>query len=80
MRHAIDDLHDGPAGPARRLLSGLAGLIGRGWALWATRHRRIEAIRQLNALDERMLQDIGLHRHEIERAVDGLVPRRQADR
>ncbi len=36
---------------------------------WFTRRAKILAMRQLHALDDRMLKDIGLHRSQIESAV-----------
>jgi uncharacterized protein YjiS (DUF1127 family) len=43
---------------------------------YAHRRRRRMAIAQLQALDDRLLADIGLRRNEIELAVDGRLPPR----
>ena len=40
--------------------------------LW---HKRNKAIDELNRLDERMLADIGIARHEIRQVVDGMFAR-----
>jgi uncharacterized protein YjiS (DUF1127 family) len=47
----------------------------RGWSAWIARRR---AMRDLSALDDRSLRDIGLNRSEIEAAVDGRGPLRPA--
>jgi uncharacterized protein YjiS (DUF1127 family) len=47
--------------------------IGAIFGRWRERRRRRAAIRELRALDNRTLKDMGLTRGEIVAAVDGLV-------
>jgi uncharacterized protein YjiS (DUF1127 family) len=47
---------------------------------WRARRRRRAAIRELRALDNRTLKDMGLTRGEIVAAVDGCVHGRESDR
>jgi uncharacterized protein YjiS (DUF1127 family) len=53
--------------------------IGRalvaGFRTWRRRRRRIAAIRELEALDDRLLRDINLSRAAIGETVDGLLDR-----
>jgi uncharacterized protein YjiS (DUF1127 family) len=55
------------AGPRRGRAAGLAALLGRWWA--ARMQRRLErlAMRQLEAMSDRELRDIGVARSEIAR-------------
>lgn len=50
---------------------GLVRLLGRAYSDWCCRRRRAAAIRELQKLDDRMLEDIGLTRGEITAALDG---------
>ncbi len=58
------------ARPHRRLLGGLAALLGRWWVARMERclQRRLErlAMRQLLAMSDRELRDIGVARSEID--------------
>lgn len=47
-----------------------AGIINIG-RRYAERHRRHRAFRELSALDDRMLKDLGVHRSQIETIVRG---------
>jgi uncharacterized protein YjiS (DUF1127 family) len=56
-----------------RLVQGVETLVRRG-AGWITRrHRRRTAIRELQSLSDRLLQDIGLERGQITETVDHLL-------
>jgi uncharacterized protein YjiS (DUF1127 family) len=62
----------------RKLLRGLQSMVQRaaaafagGWRAVALWHKRRRAVRELRALDDRSLRDIGLGRSEIESAVRG---------
>jgi uncharacterized protein YjiS (DUF1127 family) len=57
-------LHRAPAGSS--LWQRLGGLFRRGNA-------RLQTIRQLNALSDEMLRDIGVDRYDIEGSVDNLI-------
>ena len=61
--------------PLSLALRGAAAAVaaGRAFATWLERRR---AIRELSALDDRTLRDIGLNRAEIEAAVEGGGPQR----
>jgi uncharacterized protein YjiS (DUF1127 family) len=50
-----------------------AHAIGAGWRAGAQWRQRRRAIRELSALDDRTLHDLGLGRSEIEMAVSGKV-------
>jgi uncharacterized protein YjiS (DUF1127 family) len=69
------------AGPRlRRMVRVLAVLAGaaarRWWTSWAGWLARRNAARELAALDDRSLKDLGLHRSEIESVVRGRDPAR----
>ncbi len=50
-------------------LRAFASRLATSFDRWFTRRANTLAIRQLHALDDRMLKDIGLHRSQIESAV-----------
>jgi uncharacterized protein YjiS (DUF1127 family) len=50
-------------------------MMGATFGRWAERRRRRAAIRELRAVDDRTLKDMGLTRGEIVAAVDGRVDR-----
>jgi uncharacterized protein YjiS (DUF1127 family) len=56
---------------AESLASRLARGFARLRASYSAARQRHAAIAELQALDDHTLKDIGLHRSEIERAVDG---------
>jgi uncharacterized protein YjiS (DUF1127 family) len=63
MRHALRDLY--------RLLLRVPFAIVTGWRAVALWHKRRQAMRELNAFDDRALHDMGIRRSEIEAAVSG---------
>lgn len=69
-----------PAAEALRRVMGRGARLLRKGVLerYLRRRRRRLAIAELQALDDRLLADIGLRRNDIERAVDGLLARRGA--
>src|SRR5215475_2920052 len=58
------------AGAVLRPLRAAAG-AGNWWHAYALRRERNAAVRELHALDDRTLKDIGVNRCEIEWVVDG---------
>jgi uncharacterized protein YjiS (DUF1127 family) len=54
-------------------LTGLGTVARRLWQPLARQSGRNRALRQLRALDDRLLADIGLRRPDIELAVDGVL-------
>jgi uncharacterized protein YjiS (DUF1127 family) len=60
----------------RRLGNGLSSAAAQPWqSLQASRRLRL-ARRQLRALDDRLLADVGISRHDIDTVVDALAARR----
>ena len=55
----------------RDLIRNIARLLSWFWVQW----RRREIIRALNKVDDRLLQDAGIERAEIEEIVDALIAR-----
>ena len=53
------------AAPLADILARLAGPLGRRMVILRRWRDRTEAVRQLTRLDERMLKDIGLSRHDL---------------
>ena len=49
----------------------VAATAGKWWRAYALRRERNAAVRELRALDDRTLKDIGINRCEIEWVVDG---------
>ncbi len=56
----------------RGLIRGIVGAVRQGAEALQRWHRRRVGYRELMALDDRLLHDIGLHRAQIPAAVDGL--------
>jgi uncharacterized protein YjiS (DUF1127 family) len=57
----------------RRLVRGIVGIIAQGAEALRRSDRRRVGYRELMALDDRLLRDIGLHRDQIPAAVKGLL-------
>jgi uncharacterized protein YjiS (DUF1127 family) len=64
----------------RRVAKLVAAAAGRSWRAYAGWRERRLAIKELGALDDRVLKDIGLHRSEIESVVHGPDSSRVAER
>src|SRR5262245_64226252 len=56
--------------PVATLAAAVAATAGKWWRAHALRRERNAAVRELRALDDRMLKDIGINRSEIEWVVD----------
>ena len=61
----------GHAQAVRRLVRGIVGIIAQGAEALRRWHRRRVTYRALMALNDHLLQDIGLRRDQIPAAVDG---------
>ena len=57
--------------PLRTAARAVAATAGKWWRAYALRRERNAAVRELRALDDRALKDIGINRCEIEWVVDG---------
>src|SRR5215813_15241877 len=55
----------------RTLATAVAATAGKWWRAYALRRERNAAARELRALDDRTLKDIGINRCEIDWVVDG---------
>src|SRR5262249_19170392 len=68
---ALRDLAGVVLRPLRIAATAVAAAAGNWWHAYALRRERNAAVRELRALDDRTLQDIGVNRREIEWGVDG---------
>jgi len=57
--------------PVATLAAAAAATAGKWWRAYALRRERNAAVRELRALDDRTLKDIGISRSEIDWVVDG---------
>jgi uncharacterized protein YjiS (DUF1127 family) len=68
---ALRDLTGAVLRPLRAAAGAVAAAAGSWWHAYALRRERNAAVRELHALDDRTLKDIGVNRCEIEWVVDG---------
>jgi uncharacterized protein YjiS (DUF1127 family) len=57
--------------PLRTAARAAVAAAGKGWRAYIRRRERSAAVRELRALDDRTLKDIGINRSEIEWVVEG---------
>ena len=67
---ALRDLAGAVLRPLRIAAWAVAATAGKWWRAYALRRERNAAVRELRALDDRELKDIGIHRCQIEWVVD----------
>jgi uncharacterized protein YjiS (DUF1127 family) len=68
---ALRDLAGVVLRPLRTAARAVAATAGKWWRAYALRRERNAAVRELRALDDRTLKDIGINRCEIDWVVDG---------
>jgi uncharacterized protein YjiS (DUF1127 family) len=68
---ALRDLFGVAPHAARALGRAVAAVAGRWWTRYIRWRERRAAVRELAALDDRTLKDLGIHRSEIETVISG---------
>jgi uncharacterized protein YjiS (DUF1127 family) len=68
---ALRDLAGAVLRLVQTLATAVAAAAGKWWRAYALRRERNAAVRELHALDDRALKDIGINRSEIEWVVKG---------
>ena len=66
------EIDEGASVAAYRAVNSAAAAVGRVARAIVRRHRRNKSIRELSALSDHMLKDIGISRGEIRAAVDAI--------
>ena len=67
---ALRDLAGAVLRLVHTLVAAVAAVAGKWWRAYLRRRERNAAVRELRALDDRTLKDIGINRSEIESVVD----------